>query len=120
MSLISGSEYTLNVSALDAGGNILSEDSAEFTYEPPAANLRISDIETPSPELDDFLINVATQNISGVVKYKAWFGEGETRAVIEGSEVTVPLGDSILIPGDAIASGTYMVFVQALDEHDTV
>jgi hypothetical protein len=120
VSLIPGSEYTLNVSALDAGGNVLSEDSAEFTYEPPAANLRIADVETPSPEQDDFLVNVATQNISGVVKYKTWFGEGETRAVIEGSEVTVPLGDSILIPGDVIGSGTYMVFIQALDEHDTV
>jgi pSer/pThr/pTyr-binding forkhead associated (FHA) protein len=120
VSLIPGSEYTLNVSALDAGGNILSEDSAEFTYEPPAANLRITDVETPSPDLDYFLVNVATQNISGVVKYKAWFGEGETRAVIEGSEVTVPLGDSVLIPGDVVRSGTYLVFIQALDEHDTV
>jgi hypothetical protein len=120
VSLIPGSEYTLNVSALDGGGNILSEDSAEFTYEPPAANLRISEVETPSPELDSFLVNVATQNISGVVKYKAWFGDAETRAVIEGTEVTVPLGDSILIPSDGIDSDIYMVYIQALDEHDTV
>jgi hypothetical protein len=120
LSLIPGSEYTLNVSALDAGGNVLSEDSAEFTYEPPAANLQISGVETPSLELDDFIVNVAMQNISGVVKYRAWFGEEETRALIEGSEVTVPLGDPILIPGDVVGSGTYIVFTQALDEHDTV
>jgi hypothetical protein len=120
VSLIPGSEYTLNVSAIDAGGTILSEDSAEFTYEPPAANLQISSVATPSPEQDNFLINVATQNISGVVKYKAWFGEGESRSVIEGSEVTVPLGDAILIPGNVIDSGTYFISIQALDEHDTV
>ena len=120
VSLIPGSDYTLLVSAMDSGGQILSEDSAEFEYQPPAANLTVADVQTPSPEQDEFLITVAAQNISGVVKYKAWFGDAETRAKIPGSEVTIPLGDPILVPGEDIRSGTYLVIVQALDENDTV
>jgi hypothetical protein len=119
-SLIPGSKYTLMVSAMDSGGQILSEDSAEFEYQPPAANLTVADIQTPSPEQDEFVVTVAAQNISGVVKYKAWFGDGETRAKIPSSEVTIPLGDPILIPAEDIRSGNYLVIVQALDGNDTV
>ena len=119
-SLIPGSGYVLMVSALDSGGQILSEDSAEFKYEPPAANLTIGDVQTPSPEQEEFLITVRAQNIGGVVKYKAWFGDEETREKIPGSEVTVPLGDPILIPAEDISSGKYLVVVQALDGNDTV
>jgi hypothetical protein len=120
VSLIPGSEYTLNLSAVDAGGNILSEASAEFEYAPPAANLQISNVVSPSPDQEGFLVNVASQNISGVVKYEAWFGEQETQEVIQGTRITVPLGDPISIPNDGISSGTYLVFVQALDEKGTV
>jgi hypothetical protein len=120
VSLIPGSEYTLNLSAMDEGGNILSEATAEFEYAPPAANLQVSSVTPPSPDQDGFLVNVASQNISGVVKYEAWFGEEETQTIIEGTQVTVPLGDPISIPDDGIRSGTYLVFVQALDENDTV
>ncbi|MGD8848412.1 MAG: FHA domain-containing protein [Anaerolineales bacterium] len=120
VNLIPGSEYTLNVSALDAGGNILSETSAEFEYAPPAANLLVNGVTPPSSDQDGFLVNVSSQNISGVVKYEAWLGEEETQAVIEGTQVTVPLGDPILIPDEGIRSGSYLVFVQALNENDTV
>lgn len=120
VSLISGSEYTLNLSAIDAGGNILSESSAEFEYAPPAANLQVSDVMAPSPDQSGFLIDVTSQNISGVVKYAAWFGDEETQQIIEGTRVTIPLGDPILIPADGIGSGTYLVFVQALNENGTV
>ena len=120
VNLVPGSEYTLNVSALDAGGNILSETSAEFEYAPPAANLLINSVNIPSSDQDAFLVNVNSQNISGAVKYEAWFADQETQAVIEGTQVTVPLGDPILIPDDGIRSGTYLVFVQALNENDTV
>jgi hypothetical protein len=54
------------------------------------------------------------------VKYKVWFGDEETRAKIPGSEVTVPLGDPILIPAEDIGSGKYLVVAQALDGNDTV
>jgi hypothetical protein len=120
VSLIPGSEYTINVSAVDTGGNVLSESIAEFEYAPPAANLQVASVTPPSAEQERFQVSVNSQNVSGVVKYQAWFGDEETREVIEGTRVTVPLGDQILIPADGIRSGTYLVFVQALNENDTV
>jgi pSer/pThr/pTyr-binding forkhead associated (FHA) protein len=120
VSLIPGSEYTLTVSAIDSGGALLSETSADFEYEPPAANLTISSVQEPSEDQEGFLLTVAAQNISGVVKYKAWFVDDETEAIIEESVITVPLGDLIIIPPDEIGTGQYLIVVQALDSNDTV
>jgi len=115
-----GEEYTLIVNAIDAQGQMLSETSAEFKYEPPPAQLSITEVREPTDEQDAFLVIVSSQNVGGAVKHKAWLFEEEGQALIDGTEVTIPLGEPILIPADDVGTGTYLVVVQALDSADTV
>jgi len=120
VSLISGLEYTLIVTAIDTAGQVLSEDSAEFKYEPPQARLSITAVQTPTADQEEFLVTVSTQNLGGAVKFKAWLADAESNAQISGTETTVPLGEPILIPADDLDTGNYAVVVQALDSTDTV
>ncbi len=120
VSLSAGLEYTLNVSAVDSSGQVLSQDSADFKFEPPPAAVKVSDVQTPTSGQNAFEVTVASTNLSGAVKYKAWLVEGEQGTKIGGTEVTVPLGDPILIPAGQVGSGSYGVVVQALDSEDTV
>jgi hypothetical protein len=120
VSLLSGFEYTLIVTAMDSGGQVLSEDSAEFTYEPPQAKLTVTDVQTPSEGQEQFLISVSSQNLGGVVKFKAWLADIESGAHVSGTETTVPLGEPIVIPTDDLETGDYAIVVQALDSSDTV
>jgi predicted component of type VI protein secretion system len=118
--LIPGLEYTLIVNAIDDQGQPLSESSAEFTYEPPQAQLTVTGVELPTADLDAFVISVSSQNIVGAVKHKAWLMDEESQQRIDGTEITVPLGEPLLIPADGVRSGDYLVMVQALDSADTV
>lgn len=120
VSLLPGFEYTLIVTAMDSGGQVLSEDSAEFTYEPPQAKLSVTEVQTPSDDQEQFLISVSTQNLGGAVKFKAWLADIESGAQISGTETTVPLGEPIVIPTDDLKTGDYAIVVQALDATDTV
>jgi hypothetical protein len=120
VSLLPGFEYTLIVTAIDSGGQLLSEDSAEFKYEPPQATLSVNEVRTSSDGQTQFFISVSTQNVGGAVKYKAWLADIESGAQIIGTEMTIPLGEPIVIPADGLKSGDYAIVVQALDSTDTV
>ncbi len=120
VNLSPGLEYTLNVAAINSEGQVLSEDSAEFKYEPPQAMLNITDVQLPSDDEEQFLISVSTQNIGGAIKFKAWLADIESGAQINGTEMTVPLGEPIVIPTDDLQTGNYAIVVQALDISDTV
>lgn len=120
VSLSSGFEYTLTVSAIDAQGNLLSEDSAEFKYEPPLAMLAVTEVTPPTADQENFLVTLVSQNVSGVVKFDAWFTKEEAGQPIDGTKVTIPLGDPILIPADGLRSGDYYVVVQSRDGTDTI
>ncbi|MGA9191637.1 MAG: VWA domain-containing protein, partial [Anaerolineales bacterium] len=98
VSLSPGLEYTLNVAAVDNNGQVLSQDSADFKFEPPQAAVGVSSVQTPAPGQNSFEVKISATNLSGAVKYKAWLVDTEQGAKIQGTEVTVPLGDPILIP----------------------
>jgi hypothetical protein len=119
-SLSPGLDYTLNVAAVDNSGKILSQDTADFKYEPPPAALKVSGVQPPAPGQDKLQVTVTATNLSGTVKYKAWLIEPQNNTKMTGTEVTVPLGDPILIPTDSLKSGAYAVVVQALDSSDTI
>ena len=118
--LIPGAEYTLIVNAVDAQGQLLSEATAEFKYEPPPAQLSITQVQEPTAEREAFLVIVSSQNVGPAVKHKAWLMEEENQLRLEATEVTIPLGEPILIPAEGVKAGTYLVVVQALDSADTV
>jgi pSer/pThr/pTyr-binding forkhead associated (FHA) protein len=118
--LVPGSEYTLIVTAIDAQGQVLSEANAEFEYEPPPAQLTITEIQAPTAEQEAFLITVSSQNVGGAVKHTAWLIDEESQEQIEGSEITVPLGEPIIIPTGDLDAGSYLAVVQAIDSADTV
>lgn len=118
--LSAGLEYTLTVQAVDGAGQVLSQDQAEFEYEPPSAAVVISSIVPPGPGESDFLLDVSANNVPDTVKLRAWLADNQTQEVIEGSRVTVPLGDPVLITVDGLRSGEYLAFAQALDASDTV
>jgi hypothetical protein len=118
--LSAGLEYTLNVAAVDSNGQVISQDTADFKYEPPQASVSVTDVQTPTVDSDQFVVKVTAQNVTGAVKYKAWLADQQTSAKIQGTEVTVPLGDPIIIPSAGVRSGTYAVIVQALDSSDNV
>jgi hypothetical protein len=120
VNLSAGLEYTLNVAAVDSSGQVISQDTADFKYEPPQASVAITGVQTPTVASDQFVVTVTAQNVSGAVKYKAWLADEQTSAKIQGTEVTVPLGDPIAIPSGSVRSGTYAVIVQALDSSDNV
>ena len=120
VSLSPGLEYTLAVSAIDSQGNLLSEDSAEFKYEPPQAMLIVTEVTPPTAEQKDFVITLVSQNVAGAVKLNAWFTIDEAGQPLEGTEITVPLGDPIVIPSDGLRSGDYSAVVLSLDSSDTV
>ncbi len=120
LNLSPGLEYTLNVSAVDSSGQVLSQDSADFKYEPPPAAVQVSDVQTPTSDRSQFLVTIDTTNLNDAVKFKAWFVDTNSANKIDGTEVTVPLGDPILIPSGRVGSGEYGVVVQALDSTDTV
>ena len=119
-SLVSGGEYTLIVSAIDASGRLLSETSGEFTFEPPPARLNVTEVQVPNAEQPDFLVTVTTQNLAGVVKFRAWLADSQNNVPLDGTERTVPLGEPLLLPAEGLATGTYAVVVQALDVADVV
>ncbi|MFV2045188.1 MAG: VWA domain-containing protein, partial [Anaerolineales bacterium] len=96
--LIPGAEYSLIVNAIDAQGRVLSEASAEFKYEPPPAQLSITQVQEPTAEQESFRVIVSSQNVGGAVKHKAWLMEVESQVLVDGTEVTIPLGEPILIP----------------------
>jgi VWFA-related protein len=120
VNLSPGLDYTLNVAAIDSEGQILSEDSSEFTYEPPQARLTITEVLSPSDDQEQYQVSVSTQNLGGAIKFKAWLVEIESGAQITGTETIVPLGEPITIPTDEIDTGNYAIVVQALDITDTV
>jgi hypothetical protein len=119
VSLFTGQEYTLIVSAVDANGQVLSEASLEFEYTAPQARLTISDVQT-SAEQPDLLVTVSSLNLEGAVKFRAWLADSQSSVRLPETEVTVPMGDPILIPTSGLATGEYAVVVQALDSTDTV
>ncbi len=118
--LVSGAEYTLIVNAIDESGQILAEASADFTYEPPQPRLLVSEIQTPTLDEPGFLITVEALNLEGAVKFTAWLVDVQTSLPISGTEITVPVGEPILIPSEDLDSGAYAVVVQALDVGDKV
>jgi hypothetical protein len=120
VNLSPGLEYTLNVAAINSEGQVLSEDSAEFKYEPPQAMLTITDVQLPAEGEEQFQISVTSQNIGGAIKFKAWLADIESGDQIDGTEITVPLGEPIVIPIDNLQTGDYAIVVQALDISDTV
>jgi len=120
VSLSPGLEYTLNVAAVDNDGQVLSQDSADFKFEPPPAAVSVTSVQSPAPGQNSFEVKISATNLGGAVKYKAWLVDTQQGAKIQGTEVTVPLGDPILIPANRVNSGTYGVVVQGLDSTDTV
>lgn len=118
--LSAGLEYTLTVTAVDAAGQVLSQDQAEFEYEPPQSQVVISSITPPGPGEDEFLLEVSARNVPDAVKFRAWLADPDSQEEVEGSRITVPLGDPVLITAGGLASGNYVAIAQALDASDTV
>jgi hypothetical protein len=118
--LVAGADYTLVVTAVDDQGRTLSEDKTDFKYEPAQANLAIESVTSPTPNDPSFVITLATQNIEGVVKYKVWVAQEQTNAVVSGTEKTFPAGEPLILPAGNLASGEYLIVVQALDSTDKV
>lgn len=120
VNLSPGLEYTLTVSAIDSQGNLLSEDSAEFKYEPPQAMLLVTEVTPPTADQENFVVTLVSQNVAGAVKFNAWLLDEEAGQPLDGTEIIVPLGEPILIPADNVRSGEYFAVVQSLDSADTV
>ncbi len=120
VSLSPGLEYTLVVTAINNSGQPISEDQADFEYEPPQASLSITEVQSPTAEQPEFVLTVASQNLRGVVKYTAWLADVESGVPISGTEHTVPVGEPLAISAEGLSSGEYAVVVQALDSGDVV
>lgn len=118
--LVAGGEYTLVVTAVDDQGRTLSEDKSDFKYEPAQAALAIESITSPTPDTPEFVVTLSTQNIEGVVKYKLWLAQEQTNAIVQGTEMTFPAGEALILPTGNLASGQYLIVVQALDSTDKV
>ncbi len=120
VSLSPGLEYTLTVSAIDSQGNLLSEASADFKYEPPLAMLAVTEVTPPTADQENFVITLLSQNVAGAVKFNAWFTDNEAGQPLDGTKITVPIGEPILVPADGLRSGEYFAVVQSLDSTDTI
>ena len=120
VNLSPGLEYTLTISAIDSQGNLLSEDSAEFKYNPPQAMLAVTEVTPPTADQENFEVILVSQNVTGAVKFNAWLTNAEAGQPLDGTEITVPLGEPILIPADGVRSGEYYAVVQSLDSADTI
>jgi Mg-chelatase subunit ChlD len=118
--LVEGADYTLVVTAVDDQGRTLSEDKADFKYEPAQATLAIDSVTSPTLDDPNFVVTLATQNIEGVVKYKVWLAQQQTNAVVSGTEMTFPVGEPLILPAGNLDSGQYLLVVQALDSTDKV
>jgi hypothetical protein len=118
--LVAGADYTLDVTAVDDQGRTLSEDKSDFKYEPAQATLAIDSVTSPTLDDPSFAVTLATQNIEGVVKYKIWLANEQTNAAVTGTEMTFPVGEPLILPAGNLASGEYLVVVQALDSTDKV
>lgn len=120
VSLAPGLEYTLVVTAINNSGQPISEDRADFEYEPPRASLAITEVQSPTLDQPGFVVTVASQNLQGAVKYTAWLADVESGVQVPGTEHTVPVGEPLTISSDGLSSGEYAVVVQALDSADVV
>lgn len=118
--LVSGGEYTLVLTAVDDQGRTLSEDRVDFKYEPAQAALAIESIASPTADSPEFVVTLSTSNIEGVVKYKIWLAQEQSNAIVSGTERTIPLGEALILPAGNLASGQYLIIVQALDSTDKV
>jgi pSer/pThr/pTyr-binding forkhead associated (FHA) protein len=118
--LVAGADYSLVVTAVDDQGRTLSEDKADFKYEPAQATLAVESVAPPTVDQPEFVVTLATQNIEGVVKYKIWLAQEQTNAIVSGTETTIPVGEPLVLPTGNLASGQYLLIVQALDSTDKV
>jgi hypothetical protein len=120
VSLIPGLEYTLQVTAVDFDGQVLSEDQLEFKYEPPQATIVVTEVEPPAIGENEFEITYSAQNLAEAVKFRGWLVAGQTETRLESTMATVPLGEPLLLPASGVRAGEYGVIVQGLDAGDTV
>jgi hypothetical protein len=120
-----GQSYTLQVQAVDGAGQVLSEATADFTYEPAAAVLAIVSVQPPTDERPAYLVEVNPTNLEAAVKYQAWLiasgqqGSG-SQLPVDNTTVIVPVGGPLLIPVETLQTGQYSAVAQALDAADTV
>ncbi len=121
--LTEGQEFTLVVRALDRTDGLLSETSADFTFNPPAPVLTVTRVDLPTEEQPAVQVVVDSVNLEKAVKYKAWLQLADQQAggpvPIESTVQTVPVGDPLLLPVADLATGSYQAVVQALDTNNT-
>ena len=112
-------DYELTLTALNANGQVLdtTDEPFQFRYQPVAPELKIAAVEAPTLERADFVITTTVQNPADfdIQYYKAWLVSEQDNSLVKGAEATVPVGQPILIPGEAVTTGDYLVMAQALD-----
>ncbi len=114
-------EYSLVLTALDDQGTVLSQSApAEFRYTPLAPSLVATVQEWPTASTPYFVISVAVQNLEGIANYRLWLEDQQGGAPIRGTQVTLPVGESVQVPMNGVKSGQYAVRVQALDQSEQV
>ncbi|MBM4423801.1 MAG: VWA domain-containing protein [Chloroflexi bacterium] len=115
-----GEEYTLIVSAIDSKGQVLSQTGADFQFEPPQSALAITQVELSTGDQPAFVIEVNSENLEGVVKFKISLVSMTGNTTVPGSTQTIPAGEPLTIPVENLETGSYKVTVQALDGENVV
>ncbi|HSB90295.1 MAG TPA: FHA domain-containing protein, partial [Anaerolineales bacterium] len=119
--LVQDGEYSLTLTVLDDQGQVLSQTQPlDFRYEPQAPALTATVQEWPTPDAPFFVISIAVQNLEGIDHYRLWLERDQGSAPLRGTEVTIDPGDQPRVPVSGVASGAYVVRVQALDASDRV
>lgn len=112
-------DYELTLTALNASGQVLdtTDEPFQFRYEAAAPELKIVAVDVPTLERSDFVITTTVQNPADfdIQYYKAWLVSEQDNSLVKGAEAMVPVGQPILIPGEAVKTGDYLVMAQALD-----
>ena len=116
--LVTGEGYQLQVVGLDKSGRPVAQAATDFEFHPPQSDFSISGLTAPTLAVPVFEITVASTNLDGVVKYKAWV-QPDGQDTTQLNTITVPIGEPILIPTTNLATGVYVVGVQAIDSSNT-
>lgn len=110
-----GDGYQLVVTALDGQGRTLSGITADFTYDPPEAEIRINAVDLPTPERSTFVVTVDAAGLEGVASFKLWLAQGDNNTPVSQTTSSALPGEPLAIPADGVRSGEYQVVIQALD-----
>ncbi len=108
-----GATYLMQVGAFDKTGAPISQTGSEFTYQPPAAQLNITKVITPSQSTPFYTIQVETINLDEAVRFRAWLQPDGQADQINSNEVAA--GTPISVSTNNLKAGVYTLGVEAID-----